>query len=96
MEDQLDIYEATLACRQVFRDSGAVPILQEWAENCLADLNLWADGAGASKVGKASLDARLSLSQDAKTFVVNLLGMLQAFVERCIEEGISKHCYQPK
>ncbi|GLA14302.1 hypothetical protein AnigIFM62618_000678 [Aspergillus niger] len=87
MADQVTIYEATLACHRVFRDSAAVPTLQEWAENRLADLNLWASGAGALKVGKASLDARLSSNPDAKIFVVNLLGMLQAFVERCVETG---------
>ncbi|RAK89626.1 hypothetical protein BO79DRAFT_227827 [Aspergillus costaricaensis CBS 115574] len=69
MADQPSIHEATLACYQVFRDSAAVPALQEWAENCLADLKLWANGAGALKVGKASLDARLTSNQDAKDFV---------------------------
>ncbi|OJJ73114.1 hypothetical protein ASPBRDRAFT_53345 [Aspergillus brasiliensis CBS 101740] len=87
MADQLAIFEATSACRQAFRDSAAVPILQEWAENCLAELNLWADGAGALKVAEASLDDRLSSSPDAKIFVVNLLGMLQAFVESCFQIG---------
>lgn len=87
MADQVTIYEATLACHRVFRDSAAVPTLQEWAENRVADLNLWASGAGALQVGKASLDARLSSNPDAKIFVVNLLGMLQVFVERCVETG---------
>ncbi|GAQ45149.1 hypothetical protein AKAW_06169 [Aspergillus niger] len=85
MADQTSIYEATLACCQVLRDSAAVPALQEWAENCLADLKLWANGAGALKVGKASLDSRLTSNPDAKVFVVNLLGMLQAFIEGCVE-----------
>ncbi|GKZ34749.1 hypothetical protein AbraIFM66950_005105 [Aspergillus brasiliensis] len=66
MASQSAIYEATLVCRQAFRDAAAMPSLQEWAENCLADLNLWANGAGALKVGKASLDARLSSNPDAK------------------------------
>ncbi|GAT22687.1 hypothetical protein RIB2604_01601020 [Aspergillus luchuensis] len=87
MADQSSIYEATLACYQVFRGSAAVPALQEWAENCLADLKLWANGAGALKVGKASLDASLTSNPDARDFVVNLLGMLQVFVERCVETG---------
>lgn len=90
MADQTSIYEATLACCQVLRDSAAVPALQEWAENCLADLKLWANGAGALKVGKASLDSRLTSNPDAKVFVVNLLGMLQAFIEGCVETGIAK------
>ncbi|KAI3048308.1 hypothetical protein CBS147352_6322 [Aspergillus niger] len=91
MADQVTIYEATLACHRVFRDSAAVPTLQEWAENRVADLNLWASGAGALQVGKASLDARLSSNPDAKIFVVNLLGMLQVFVERCVETGTDGH-----
>ncbi|KAJ5807718.1 hypothetical protein N7447_011174 [Penicillium robsamsonii] len=96
MADQLAIYDATLACHQVFRDLGAVPILEEWAENCLADLNLWANGAGALKVGKASLDARLSSNLDAKIFVVNLLRMLQGFVEKCVEIGSEVHNDTPE
>ncbi|KAF3396842.1 hypothetical protein DPV78_007878 [Talaromyces pinophilus] len=88
MAGQVAIYDATLACHDVFRDLVAVPILEEWAENCLADLNLWANGAGALKVGKASLDARLSSNLDAKNFVVNLLRMLQAFAEKCVELGM--------
>ncbi|GLB04923.1 hypothetical protein AtubIFM57258_010949 [Aspergillus tubingensis] len=91
MADQPSIYEATLACHEVFRDSAALPALQEWTENCLADLKLWANGAGALKVGKASLDARLASNADAKVFVVNLLGMLRAFVERCVETGADGH-----
>ncbi|KAL4780809.1 hypothetical protein BJX76DRAFT_34859 [Aspergillus varians] len=96
MADQLAIYDATLACRQVFQDLGAVPILEEWAENRLADLNLWANGAGALKVGKASLDARLSSNLDAKIFVVNLLRMLQGFVEKCAELGSKVHNDTPE
>ncbi|KAL2813560.1 hypothetical protein BJX63DRAFT_421200 [Aspergillus granulosus] len=91
MADQLAIYDATLACHQVFRDSRAVPVLEEWGENCLADLNLWANGAGALKVGKASLDARLSSNLDAKIFVVNLLRMLQGLAEKCVEIGSEVH-----
>ncbi|KAE8320572.1 hypothetical protein BDV39DRAFT_211546 [Aspergillus sergii] len=87
MADQFAIYDATLACYQVFRGSVTVPILEEWAENCLADLNLWAYGAGAVKVGEASLDARLSSNLDAKVFVVNILRMLRGFVEKCVEIG---------
>lgn len=90
MADQLAIYDTTLACHKVVRDLGAVPVLEEWAENCLADFNLWANGAGALKVGKASLDARLSSNLDAKIFVVGLLQMLQSFVEKCLEIGIIK------
>lgn len=93
MADQVIIYEVILVCHRVFRHSAAVPTLQEWAENRVADLNLWASGAGALRVGKAFLDARLFLNPDAKIFVVNLLGMLQAFVERCVETGTVKSLY---
>ncbi|GAM43723.1 hypothetical protein TCE0_060f18765 [Talaromyces pinophilus] len=96
MAGQVAIYDATLACHHVFRDLVAVPILEEWAENCLADLNLWANGAGALKVGKASLDARLSSNLDAKNFVVNLLRMLQAFAEKCVELGSEVHSDIPE
>ncbi|KAL3479410.1 hypothetical protein BJX99DRAFT_222568, partial [Aspergillus californicus] len=96
MADQLAIYDTTLACHKVVRDLGAIPVLEEWAENCLADFNLWANGAGALKVGKASLDARLSSNLDAKIFVVSLLQMLQSFVEKCLEIGSKVHNDKPE
>jgi hypothetical protein len=55
---------------------------QEWAENRLADFNLWASSAGTYATGKASLDYRLRENVD-----VNLLSMLRILVQKCISQG---------
>jgi hypothetical protein len=60
---------------------------QEWAENRLADFNLWASSAGASATGKASLDYRLRENLDAHTILINLLSMLRILVQKCISQG---------
>jgi hypothetical protein len=61
---------------------------QEWAENRLADFNLWAIGAGASNTGKASLDHRLRANPEAHTILLNLLLMLKILLQKCIGGGI--------
>ncbi|KAK8059236.1 WD repeat-containing protein 88 [Apiospora saccharicola] len=55
----------------------------EWAENRLADFNLWASGIGASSRHRASLDARLSVNKDARDFIHNLLRALHNTLEQC-------------
>lgn len=55
----------------------------EWAENRLAEFNLWAAGAGAFAGEKASLDARLALQMDTQTFVISILSLLLSCVEKC-------------
>jgi hypothetical protein len=59
----------------------------EWAENRLADFNLWASGIGASARNRASLDARLALRQDARDVIANLLRLLNTVVEECMVLG---------
>ena len=61
----------------------------EWAENRLADFNLWASGVGASVQGKASLDARLATRPDARDAVANLLDVLTGAIGECKELGES-------
>ncbi|KAI9367894.1 hypothetical protein BJX61DRAFT_547065 [Aspergillus egyptiacus] len=83
------IFDATAACRRTFKGAKAVARLmrQEWAENRMADFNLWATGAGASASGKASLDYRLQDNREARTIIVNLLLMLDILLQQCIEEA---------
>lgn len=52
------IYNAAALCRLSLEDCLTVESLREhgWAENRLADFNLWAAGVGASAPTQASLD----------------------------------------
>ncbi|KAK6339373.1 hypothetical protein TWF718_008793 [Orbilia javanica] len=79
------IHAATAACRKSFSTCLTVPRLKEggWAENRLVDFNLWAAGAGVSAKGKLSLDQRLSPNPEVQRTIVNLLELLQMFVEDC-------------
>ncbi|KAF4946044.1 hypothetical protein FGADI_11481 [Fusarium gaditjirri] len=77
------IYSASQICRKSLSECIEVEELMqnEWAENRLADFNLWASGLGASIQGRASLDARLALRPDARDAVANLLQVLTDAVE---------------
>ncbi|KAJ4024603.1 WD repeat-containing protein 88 [Fusarium irregulare] len=79
------IYNATQTCRTSLSDCIQFETLMknEWAENRLADFNLWASGVGASVKGKASLDARLATRPDARDVVANLLQVLTGAIEEC-------------
>jgi len=59
----------------------------EWAENRLADFNLWASGIGASARNRASLDARLAVRPDARDVIASLLRLLNSVVEECMILG---------
>ncbi|KAL4778459.1 hypothetical protein BJX76DRAFT_362718 [Aspergillus varians] len=82
------IFDATTACRQIFVAATKTPQLmkEEWAENLMADFNLWAASAGASTTGKASLDYRLRTNPQALRIITNLLLILKALVEDCIDD----------
>ncbi len=60
----------------------------EWAENRLADFNLWAAGSGAFAGQRASLDDRLAYEQDTKTLVVNMLTLLYSCISACCQTGM--------
>ncbi|KAF3222638.1 hypothetical protein TWF106_005444 [Orbilia oligospora] len=79
------IRAATTECRKSLSTCLAIPRLKEggWAENRLIDFNLWAAGAGVSAKGKLSLDQRLSTKPDVQSTLVNLLKLLQMFIEDC-------------
>jgi hypothetical protein len=61
---------------------------EEWAENRLADFNLWAMGAGATSTMRASLDHRLRANPEAHTILLNLLLMLKILIQKCIDGGM--------
>ncbi|KAJ6024228.1 hypothetical protein N7540_005025, partial [Penicillium herquei] len=57
----------------------------EWAENRLADLNLWISGTGALARGRASLDHRLATRPEAREVVLNSLRLLGSMIDECKE-----------
>ena len=59
----------------------------EWAENRLADFNLWVYSSGAAAKGRASLDSRLSLKPETQNVIVNLLYSLSKLVDECKKLG---------
>ncbi|KAH0538097.1 hypothetical protein FGG08_005309 [Glutinoglossum americanum] len=91
MEAPPIIFEATSACRRRFEECRKIPALMnhEWAENRLADFNLWAASIGASARARASLDSRLALKPTARDVIANLLRLLKALVEECKELGLA-------
>ncbi|KAF9890246.1 hypothetical protein FE257_006158 [Aspergillus nanangensis] len=85
------IFDATARCRRAFQEATHIPRLmqQEWAEDRMAEFNLWAAGVGASVTGKASLDDRLCANQETQTIITNLLLMLEILLHQCIGEAPS-------
>ncbi|KAI2616648.1 hypothetical protein GGS26DRAFT_577882, partial [Hypomontagnella submonticulosa] len=72
-------------CVKAFKICLTLPGLMNdrWAENRLADFNLWADGVGALAAPRASLDYRFESKPMELTLVKSLLAMLHDFVEKC-------------
>jgi len=89
MEVSRVIFEATAVCLQSFTDCLAVEALMtdEWAENRLADFNLWVSGIGASARGRASLDSRMALKPEARDVIANFLRLLAGVVDECKKLG---------
>ena len=96
MEDSRVIFEATAVCFQSFRDCLAVEALMtdEWAENRLADFNLWVSGIGASARSRASLDSRMALKPEARDVIANLLRLLAGVVDECKKLGQARPSFR--
>ena len=71
-------------------------MMDQWAENRLADFNLWAAGVGASAKLKASLDERLAHETSTRGIVTNLLVLLQSIIHECYEIGKPSGVWLPK
>lgn len=86
------IFEATAVCFQSFTDCLAAEALMtdEWAENRLADFNLWVSGIGASAHDRASLDSRMALKPEARDVIANLLRLLAGVVDECKKLALSE------
>lgn len=89
MEVSRVIFEATAVCLQSFTECLAVEALMtdEWAENRLADFNLWVSGIGASARGRASLDSRMAPKPEDREVIANLLRLLAGVVDECKKLG---------
>ncbi|KAH6714000.1 hypothetical protein BKA61DRAFT_54382 [Leptodontidium sp. MPI-SDFR-AT-0119] len=75
---QGQLFQKTQSCRDVLMRGATGHIMEndtevEWFENRLADLNLWAAGLGASKIGHASLEYRLRDRSDVCEVIQGLL-----------------------
>lgn len=79
------IHEASERCVESFTKCLEFPALQEnqWAENRLADMNLWISNIGACARGRASLDSRLASRPDAHDVILNLLRLLAILIDEC-------------
>jgi hypothetical protein len=89
------IFNATASCRHEFEKCLSITELMndEWAENRLADFNLWAASVGGSAKNQASLDQRLTLKPHVRDVVANLLRMLATFIKQCRDHSKSPKTY---
>ncbi|OJI89757.1 hypothetical protein ASPTUDRAFT_92517, partial [Aspergillus tubingensis CBS 134.48] len=93
------IKEAAQQCVELFTRCLQNPPLMEneWAENRLADMNLWISGTGACARGRASLDSRLASRPEAHDVIVNLLRLLSTMIDECLHrsqtQDISRNYY---
>ncbi|KAK4444752.1 hypothetical protein QBC34DRAFT_334438, partial [Podospora aff. communis PSN243] len=80
-----EIFDATVSCRKSLVECQSIKPLKDhgWAENRLADFDLWAAGVGASAKQRASLDWRLYFQPQARIVVTNLLVTLREFIQQC-------------
>ncbi|KAH0532212.1 hypothetical protein TsFJ059_000935 [Trichoderma semiorbis] len=87
-----DIHHATMGCISDFESCLSIkPLMKEgWAENRLADLNLWASGVGALASPGASLDRRLQFQPKPRLVLINLLLTLRDFISSCRMHGLNK------
>lgn len=87
------ISSATQRCHQLLTQCLDIRTLmeREWAENRLADFNLWASGIGAdaTETDKISLNARLSGKPTLLTVLIRLLQMLIGFLKECLTLAVN-------
>lgn len=85
MPECRDIYHATKGCISGFETCLSIkPLMKEhWAENRLADLNLWASHVGALASPDASLDQLLRFQPGRRLVLINLLLTLRELIRDC-------------
>lgn len=72
-------------CRALLRECSKLPNLKEdeWAENRLAEFNLWTANSGVFGGERASLDARLALQPEVIGVFISLLTVLNERLTQC-------------
>lgn len=80
---------ATIACRKGLEQCITITVFkyQEWAENRLADFNVWDSDLAASSDGQASLENRLFLKPQLRTAVLTVLLLYKQSIDLCIDLG---------
>ncbi|KAF1828138.1 hypothetical protein BDW02DRAFT_603717, partial [Decorospora gaudefroyi] len=88
--DITTIAGATIACREGLERCMTIESLkrQGWAENRLADFNVWDSGLGACSNRRASLEDRLALKPQVRAAVLNLLVLYKHSIDICIDFGL--------
>jgi hypothetical protein len=87
--DATTIAGTTIACRENLKRCTEIEALNHhnWAENRLADFNIWDSGLAACSNGQASLENRLVPKPQIRTAVLSLLLLYEQSVDLCIELG---------
>lgn len=89
MSSNTTIYATSIAVRDALLKYNATSNMEhkEWAEDMLADFNIWAYDSGACIKGMNSLDSRITISIHVREVVVNMLSMLNNIVARLQAQG---------
>lgn len=80
-----NIRDIASQCRALLRECSKLPKLKEdeWAENRLAEFNLWTANSGVFGGDRASLDARLALQPEVISVFIGLLTVLNERLTQC-------------
>jgi hypothetical protein len=89
MTSNFTIYAASASVHDALLEYNATSNVEnkEWAEDMLADFNVWAFDSGASAKGMDSLDNRLNSSVHVREVVLNMLSMLKIGIVQLQAQG---------
>lgn len=92
MSDLGDIPQATKNCISSLERCLAIkPLMREsWAENRLAEMNLWASNLGVLADNEASLNQRLQSQTTSRLVSITLLLILHDLVENAINHALNQ------
>ena len=89
---EASISTAAQQCRALLRACRELDALKhdEWAENRLAEFNLWTASSGVFAGDRASLDYRLAPHPEVKSVMVSLLAVLTESLTQCQYYGMEQ------
>lgn len=83
-----NIAAASAACRDQFTQCLTTQSLKEaWAEDRLADFNIWDASMAASSASRSSLENRLESKPLIRNVVLNILNVLYETISHCKDLG---------